>query len=61
MNYRLKLRVYRSLGIDVSRDEATGEFSRAVIRSPQKGDVNVVSVDGKMNKQFYADLFWESL
>lgn len=58
---RLKLQVYRSLGIDVSQDAATGAFNRAVIRNTARGDVNVVNVDNKLSKAFYANLFWESL
>lgn len=58
---RLKLQFYRSLGIGVSQDEATGDFNRAVIRNTAKGDVNVVNVDGKLNRSFYASMFWDSL
>lgn len=58
---RLKLQVYRSLGIDVSQDANTGTFNRAVIRNPAKGDVNVVNVDGKVDRSFYANMFWDSL
>lgn len=58
---RLKLQVYRSLGIDVSQDPNTGVFNRAVIRNPAKGDVNVVNVDGKVDRKVYADMFWDSL
>ncbi|KAM0693104.1 hypothetical protein Q7P36_007661 [Cladosporium allicinum] len=57
----LKLQVYRSLGIDVSQDANTGVFNRAVIRNPAKGDVNVVKVDGKVDKTVYANMFWDSL
>ena len=34
---------------------------RAVIRNPAKGDVNVVKVDGKVDKTVYANMFWDSL
>ena len=57
----LKLQVYRSLGIDVSQDANTGVFNRAVIRNPAKGDVNVVKVDGKVDKSIYANMFWDSV
>lgn len=59
--HRLKLQFYRSLGIDVSQDSATGDFNRAIIRNTSKGDVNVVSVDGKLSRSFYANMFWDSL
>jgi hypothetical protein len=32
-----------------------------VIRNPAKGDVNVVKVDGKVDKTVYANMFWDSL
>ncbi|TKA70853.1 hypothetical protein B0A55_04989 [Friedmanniomyces simplex] len=57
----LKLHVYRSLGIAVTQDATTGEFNRAVIRNTDRGDVNVVNVDGKLSQSFYAKMFWESL
>ncbi|KAK5135675.1 hypothetical protein LTR08_004976 [Meristemomyces frigidus] len=57
----LKLQFYRSLGIDVSQDSATGDFHRAVIRNTTRGDVNVVNVDGKLSRSFYANMFWDSL
>jgi kinetochore protein Spc24, fungi type len=57
----LKLQFYRSLGIDITQDTTTGEFNRAVIRSTQRGDVNVVNVDGKLSRSFYAKMFWESM
>lgn len=53
--------MYRSLGIDVSQDANTGVFNRAVIRNPAKGDVNVVNVDGKVDRSVYANVFWDSL
>ena len=58
---RLKLQFYRSLGIDVSQDAATGDFNRAVIRNTTRGDVNVVNVDGKLSRSFYANMFWDSM
>ncbi|KAI7534567.1 hypothetical protein KC331_g12494 [Hortaea werneckii] len=57
----LKLQFYRSLGIDASQDGMTGEYNRAVIHNTARGDVNVVNVDGKMNRSFYANMFWDSL
>ncbi|KAK4982780.1 putative kinetochore protein spc24 [Elasticomyces elasticus] len=57
----LKLRVYRSLGIDLGQDSATGAFSKAVIRNTAKRDVNVVTVDPKVSRFFYAEYFWGSM
>lgn len=45
----------------MSQDSNTGVFNRAVIRNPAKGDVNVVNVDGKVDRKVYANMFWESL
>lgn len=57
----LRLKVYRSLGIDVERDARDGEFARAVIRNDRKGDVHVVNLDKKFSRFFYANYFWQTL
>lgn len=57
----LRLRVYRSLRIDVERDERDGEFTRAVVRNDRKGDVHVVNLDKKFSRFFYANYFWQTL
>lgn len=57
---RLKLKVYRSLGIDVETD-ATGVYNRAVIRNAQKGDVHVVNINTKFSRHFYANYFWQTM
>ena len=49
----LRLRVYRSLGIDVERDERDGEFARAVVRETIKSSPKrYVSLGGNSR------LFW---
>ena len=71
---RLKLHIYRSLGISTTQDPSTGEFNRAIVRkasTPEssdaggsgsgKGDVNVINVDGKLSRGFYAGMFWDAL
>lgn len=58
----LKLRVYRSLGIEAEREG--GEWSRAVVRGRGKegrGEVQVVNVEKKFSKFFYANYFWQAL
>lgn len=58
----LKLRVYRSLGIEAER--VGGEWSRAVVRGRGKegrGEVQVVNVEKKFSKFFYANYFWQAL
>ncbi len=57
----LKLKVYRSLGIEAERDEESGEYVKAVIRNDRKGDVHVVNMDNKFSKYFYANYFWGTL
>ncbi|KAI1107438.1 Spc24-domain-containing protein [Jackrogersella minutella] len=57
----LRLKVYRSLGIDLERDEKDGEFSRAVVRNDRKGDVHVINMDKKFSRFFYANYFWQTL
>ncbi|KAI1398353.1 Spc24 subunit of Ndc80-domain-containing protein [Hypoxylon fuscum] len=57
----LRLKVYRSLGIDLERDEKDGEFSRAIVRNDRKGDVHVINIDKKFSRFFYANYFWQTL
>ncbi|KAK4130790.1 Spc24-domain-containing protein [Trichocladium antarcticum] len=57
----LRLKVYRSLGIEIERDSTDGEFSRVVVRNDRKGDVHVVNIDRKFSRFFYANYFWQSL
>ena len=65
--------MYRSLGISATQDPMTGEFNRAVVRrcsssddgdggtATGRGDVNVINVDAKFNRGFYAPSFWDAL
>lgn len=57
---RLRLKIYRSLGIDIEPDEA-GNFKRAIIRNSRKGDVHVVNIDPKFSRFFYAKYFWSTM
>lgn len=57
----LRLKVYRSLGIEVERDAEGGDFARAVVRNDRKGDVHVVNLDKKFSRFFYANYFWQTL
>lgn len=59
-NRSLKLKVYRSLGIDVEADSA-GNYNKAIIRNNQKGDVHVVNVDPKFSRFFYLNYFWQTM
>ncbi|KAL2021921.1 hypothetical protein VTK56DRAFT_6340 [Thermocarpiscus australiensis] len=57
----LRLKVYRSLGMEIERDGKDGEFSRVVVRNDRKGDVHVVNIDRKFSRFFYANYFWQCL
>ncbi|KAI6093522.1 Spc24 subunit of Ndc80-domain-containing protein [Hypoxylon rubiginosum] len=57
----LRLKVYRSLGIELERDEKDGEFSRAIVRNDRKGDVHVINMDKKFSRFFYANYLWQTL
>lgn len=56
----MKLKLYRSFGIDPECDEA-GNYNKAVIRNYQKGDVHVVNLDPKFSRFFYANFFWQTM
>ncbi|KAI5785008.1 Spc24 subunit of Ndc80-domain-containing protein [Peziza echinospora] len=58
----LKLKVYRSLGIEVQQDEGgAGVFTKAVVRSQAKGDVHVVNIEPRFSRKWYADYFWRTI
>ncbi|KAE8148380.1 putative kinetochore protein spc24 [Aspergillus avenaceus] len=56
----LRLKIYRSLGVDIEADDA-GTFNKAVIRNSRKGDVHVVNIDPKFSRFFYSNYFWSSI
>ncbi|PYH49242.1 kinetochore Spc24 family protein [Aspergillus saccharolyticus JOP 1030-1] len=56
----LRLKIYRSLGVDIEADE-TGNFNKAVIRNSRKGDVHVVNIDPKFSRFFYSNYFWSTM
>ncbi|OIW32536.1 Spc24-domain-containing protein [Coniochaeta ligniaria NRRL 30616] len=57
----LRLKVYRSLGIEIERDAKDGEFSKAIVRNDRKKDVQVVTMDRKLSRFWYANYFWQLL
>ncbi|RCI10534.1 hypothetical protein L249_4283 [Ophiocordyceps polyrhachis-furcata BCC 54312] len=57
----LRLKIYRSLGIEIERDEKEADWSRAVIRNDRKADMHVVNLDKKFSRFFYASYFWQML
>lgn len=58
--HSLRLKLYRSLGIDVEADEA-GNYHKAIIRNSRKGDVHVINIDPKFSRFFYANYFWQNM
>ncbi|KAE8371392.1 putative kinetochore protein spc24 [Aspergillus bertholletiae] len=56
----LRLKIYRSLGVDIEADGA-GNFNKAVIRNSRKGDVHVVNIDPKFSRFFYSNYFWSTM
>ena len=56
----LRLKIYRSLGIEIEADEA-GNYNKAIIRNSRKGDVHVVNIDPKFSRFFYANYFWQTM
>lgn len=59
-SFRLRLKIYRSLGIDIEADE-NGNYRKAIIRNSRKGDVHVVNIDPKFSRFFYANYFWQTM
>lgn len=57
---RLKLKLYRSLGIDLEPD-VQGQFSKAVVRNVQKGIVNVIPIDSSLPRTAHAERIWQAL
>ncbi|KAF2621905.1 Spc24-domain-containing protein [Macroventuria anomochaeta] len=57
----LKLKLYRTLGIDVEADATTGQYNKAVVRNAAKGDVHVVNIDPKFSRHFYTNYFWRTM
>jgi kinetochore protein Spc24 len=60
----LRLKVYRSLGIDLEGD-GNGGFSKAVIRRgggrSGRGDVHLVNLQENFTRFFYANYFWGTM
>lgn len=57
---RLKLKLYRSLGINLESD-VQGQFNKAVVRNTQKGLVSVIPIDSSLPRTAYADRLWEAV
>jgi len=70
-NERLRLKVYRGLGIDLVED-GSGGYSKAVVRkyvstmyltsgNAKNKDVHVVNIESKYSRYFYANYLWDLL
>ncbi|KAK4165224.1 Spc24 subunit of Ndc80-domain-containing protein [Cladorrhinum sp. PSN259] len=58
----LRLKVYRSLGIEIERDGKGDTWNKVVVRNDRRGDVHVVNVDNrKFSRFWYANYFWDNL
>lgn len=55
----LRLKLYRSLGVDLERDEETGVARRAVVRNMVRGDARVIEFDGRETGA--AQRVWDAL
>lgn len=56
---RLKLRIYRSLGIHPEADPTSGNYTKATIHNTKKGDAHFVSIDPKFSRFFYSNYIWD--
>lgn len=56
-SHRLKLKLYRSLGIDVEPD-ADGRFTKAIVCNEKEGSAHVVEIDPQFSRTYYANRFW---
>lgn len=54
---RLKLKLYRSLGIDVEPD-VDGRYTKAVVRDARRGTASVVEIDPEAEGSFDSNRFW---
>ena len=59
-NCRLKLKLYRSLGIDIEADD-TGNYNKVVIRNNPKSDVHIININPKISRFFYSNYFWQTM
>lgn len=56
----LRLKLYRSLGIDLETNNA-GAFCRAVVRNSDRRDAKVIDVDSRLPSNHYSGHFWEAM
>lgn len=54
----LMLKIYKEFNMDVEKD-SNGEYTRIIMRN--KGKADVVNLDKRLSRFFYANYFWERL
>ncbi|KAL9057098.1 MAG: hypothetical protein Q9162_002532 [Coniocarpon cinnabarinum] len=56
----LRLKLYRSLGVDASAD-GSGRVTKALVRNSQNSDVAVVQIDTKSSNAEHVDRIWDAI
>lgn len=57
---RLKLKLYRNMGIEIKEDE-TGQYSTAIIKNTAQNDMHIVNIEKQYSSHFYSEYFWNAL
>ncbi|KND03755.1 uncharacterized protein SPPG_01210 [Spizellomyces punctatus DAOM BR117] len=55
---RLKLELFRSLGIELQRSDA-GEFTKCKVRCYPRHDIQILEFEDKFSRYFYANMLWD--
>ncbi|KAJ6257056.1 hypothetical protein Dda_7940 [Drechslerella dactyloides] len=57
----LRLKIYRSFGIEL-REDGAGGYSSAIINKKDQGDVAMIKLDNrKLKRSTYTDFFWDAI
>ncbi|KAK6512755.1 kinetochore-associated Ndc80 complex subunit spc24 [Arthrobotrys conoides] len=56
----LRLKIYRSFGIELKEDGAGG-YSSAIINKKDQGDVAMIKLDSRLKRSTYTDFFWDAI
>ena len=56
----LKLKLYRSLGVELEGDGEYG-FKRALIRSSPRAEAKIIDIDSRFSKNYYVNQFWQAM
>ncbi|TPX68602.1 hypothetical protein SpCBS45565_g03004 [Spizellomyces sp. 'palustris'] len=55
---RLKLELFRSLGIELQRSDV-GEFTKCKVRCYPRHDIQILEFEDKFSRYFYANMLWD--